>query len=181
MSDYTLGTQPIGLYKINSMPTPRRVVLMGPGLTLEQDLTLTSTTATAVGPLTVGLSWFLPAGTTSISIAVNYSAALDVSGARPKARLRANSAMGISEQTVNAPSGGGTQTITFTFSATSAGGNAIIDLIVPDSGLIGTTVWTPTVAVGTAASFGTGNSGAGNGNSGPIRGAALTKASASVG
>lgn len=179
MASYTDGTFPIGVYNAASLPTPRRIALMGPGLVLEQNLTFTSTTATVVGPVTVALSWFLPAGATTIAIPVTYSSALDVSGARPYANLRASSAMGLAAQTVIAPSGGGSQTITFTFSATSAAGNASIDLVVPLSGLIGSTTWAPTVPPGQAAALAPGQ---GNGSGGvPIVGTPKTLSSASIG
>lgn len=165
---YTAGANAgTGFSKVSSVPMPRRVVLMGPGITLEQDATFSSTGATVTGPVTLQLAWTIPAGTTTLTIPVNYSSTLDVSGGRPQAHVRGNSAIGLSEQTVTAPSGGGSQTITITFSATSAAGIAIVDLIVPNSGLVGVVTWSPVVQSGQSANIGPGNSGSnGSGGSG---------------
>jgi hypothetical protein len=166
-TDYTAGANAAtGFYKANALPIPRRVILMGPGVTLEQDAIFTSTGASVTGPVSLQLAWTIPAGTTTLTIPVVYSAGLDVSGARPYAKLRGNTSIGISEQTVTAPSGGGSQTITITFSATSAAGVAIVDLVVPSSGLTGTVTWSPVVQSGQSANIGPSGGAGGNGNGG---------------
>lgn len=171
MAAYTVGLPTTGMYRAAGTPSPRRIILLGPGITLEQDATFSSTGATVTGPVALQLSWTIPTGTTNLVIPVNYASALDVSGARPYARLRGNSAIGIAEQTVTAPSGGGAQTISISFSATSADGTAVVDLVVPSSGLLGTVVWSPVVQSGQSANIGpAGGSGGNNGGGAGVKG-----------
>jgi hypothetical protein len=131
---------------------PVRSIKIADHETLKTNITYSSSGAIVGNGSILNLKWTVPIGDSSMKILITYSEELDYNDTRPYILINANPLIGISDQRIDIPSGGGTveQIVNVT---TTGLGEILLFLVVPSNTEGGTATWLVEIDYTTSASI----------------------------